>query len=206
MGTDWRIERQLCFSFLWKPPQLVVAELAVLVGESVFAILDPRHDSAVNRAKVRVCHPWIVLFESTTRSALHGLNLSKNIRTFDISKPKDQVRGQKDSTQYTNHGAYLRFILTASQSATCSSTSYIAAVTAIMSSIEELRICPEDRVGMIGGINGETSLLEMFGTLAAGATLCVTPPREAISDQLRTLEVSHSFAMLTLISLLSGPL
>ena len=121
---------------LYKSPQLVVAQLAVLIGGSIFAVLDPRHNLAVNQAKVGVSYPGMVVFNSTTQPALYSLGLSGSIRNFDISETKDKVGVQAGATPCVADGAYLCFTSASTRNAKYSPVSYAAVATSIMSSVE----------------------------------------------------------------------
>ena len=208
MQENGLTSRMIVLLLLYKSPHLVTAQLAVLMGGSTFAVLDPRHDLAVNQAKVEVSYPGMVVFNSTTQPVLHSLGLSVSVRNFDISETKQKVGVQAGATPCIADGAYLRFTSASTRNAKCSSVSHAAAAASIMSSVERFQICPGDRVAMLSSTTCETSILETFARLAAGATLCVASESESLADLAHTLiflKVSHIFATPTLISFLDGP-
>ena len=61
---------------------------------------------------------------------------------------------------------------------------------------------------MLSSTTCETSIVETFAILTAGATLCIASEGEILADMAHTLmllKASHVFATPTLISLLDGP-
>ena len=86
--------RMIVLLLLHKSSQLVLAQLTILMGGSIFAVLDPRHDLAVNQAKASASNPGMVVFSSTTQPALQSLRLSWSVRNFNISA----IRRQRATT------------------------------------------------------------------------------------------------------------
>jgi amino acid adenylation domain-containing protein len=194
--------------FLNRSAELVVAELAVLIGRGVFVILDPQHKIAVNRAKAETAHPGMVVVDSTTTSAWGSLRPEGDVHSVNLSEPVDVAPVQADSGASASGDAYLCFTSGSTGDAKCFPISHAAAAASIMSHVERFQLRTGDRVGMVCSTTFDVSILETFAALAAGATLCIASQDEALTDlahTLATLEVTHVFSTPTLISLLDGP-
>ncbi|KAJ4309002.1 hypothetical protein N0V84_011755 [Fusarium piperis] len=194
--------------FLSKSVELVVAELAVLVGGGTFVVLDPRHKRAINQDKLDTCRPGMVIVDSTTSallpsprsvSGVHRVNLSE---TAVISCTREEASGPA-----RDDDAYLCFTSASTGNAKCFSVSHEASAASIMSHVDTFQLSPTDRVAMVSSISFDISILETFAAWTAGATLCIASEDDMLTDLAHTLaclEATCVFATPTLLSMIEG--
>lgn len=150
----------------------------------------------------------MVILDSRSAPLVKTLQLGADVAIIDVSNITQIAHFYREVPVAPDHDAYLCFTSESSNDAQMVSIGHTVAVKSTLRYIHEFGLVVGDRVGIVNRTNFHISILEIFATLAAGATLCITytdTVTNSLADQIKSLSISHIFATPTMVSTLADP-
>ncbi|KAL1883653.1 NRPS protein [Paecilomyces lecythidis] len=201
--------------FLEKSADYVIAMLAVLSAGSTFTILDVHDKPSVNQSKLETVSPQFMITNQESRQLAEQLLLPPTSAVFDLDLHDRTLHSRSHSlidsptaSSPRDAPAYIGFTSGSTAASKCFQVNHAAAATSILNQVDACGLKVNDRIAMLTNVTFDVSLLEVFATLSAGATLVAAPHDRFVSSLAGTLNefsVSHVFATPTTISHLDGP-
>ncbi|KAK2616713.1 hypothetical protein QQS21_000325 [Conoideocrella luteorostrata] len=200
--------------FMDKSVEYLVSVLAVIQVGACFVSFDTSATPAVLDSKLGVLNPAMILTKAgdVDGERRYLVFATPTMKRVVISTPQNgsyvSVASDVVSPVRTSADAYIAFTSGSTAEPKSFRISHGALTSSICSQVEALNIRRGHRVAMLTSLSFDVSLMEVFCTFLAGATLVVAPHDQFITsleETLRHMAVTHAIATPTMISAIESP-